>query len=351
MSQTINPKQITVAQMAPHIHSFLPNENKVSKISNWLILWIEKSLAAGDIKPYDFLPSKGDLAFHIGVSKGTMQNVFRQVEDAGLIESKQRVGSYIKDKNIKTTVKLTSKREIAVEKIKKYLLENKYEAGDVLISTRKLAVEMGLSNTTIRMAINYLVSVDILEKDENVFRIKQLGFEIKDIEQKTLVKKIAEKIKKYIELNKTNCSKLETNQELAERFDVSVKTIHDAIKILSREGILQTRRGRYGTILLTEENSKVNQYSYEKVELKIRSFMVNNCEIGTKLPSIAEFSNSLKVSPKTIKKALDNLAEDGYIRFLRGRYGGTFVIDLPQDGNDAYKWLAINPQYIQNSEN
>ena len=27
-------RRITVAEMAPHIHSFLPNENKVEKIPN-----------------------------------------------------------------------------------------------------------------------------------------------------------------------------------------------------------------------------------------------------------------------------------------------------------------------------
>ena len=88
MPQVTKGRQITVAEMAPHVHSFLPNENKVNKISEWLINWIKKSMQNGSIKPYDFLPLKGDLAFHIGVSLGTMQNVFRIVEDYGLVESK-----------------------------------------------------------------------------------------------------------------------------------------------------------------------------------------------------------------------------------------------------------------------
>ena len=78
-------RQITVSEMAPHVHSFLPGENKVNKISAWLINWITNSLKNGSIKPYDMLPSKGNLAFHIGVSQGTIQNVFRYVEDFGLV--------------------------------------------------------------------------------------------------------------------------------------------------------------------------------------------------------------------------------------------------------------------------
>ena len=59
--------------------------------------------------------------------------------------------------------------------------------------------------------------------------------------------------------------------------------------------------------------------------------MFKNCRIGDKLPSIKEFSVMLSVSTKTIKRALDEIEEDGYVTFARGRYGGTFVTDIPQD--------------------
>ena len=91
MSQVENSRRITVAEMAPHVHSFLPNENKVNKISDWLINWIKKSLKEGSIKPYDYLPSKGDLAFHTGVSLGTMQNVFRIVQAGQLVARASQV--------------------------------------------------------------------------------------------------------------------------------------------------------------------------------------------------------------------------------------------------------------------
>ena len=104
MTTNKNQSRITVAEMAPHIHNFLPNENKVDKLVSWLENWIKLSLECGKIKPYDFLPSKGDLACHIGVSVGTVQTVYRRVEDDGFIESKQRIGSYISDKKKKVKI-------------------------------------------------------------------------------------------------------------------------------------------------------------------------------------------------------------------------------------------------------
>lgn len=53
------------------------------------------------------------------------------------------------------------------------------------------------------------------------------------------------------------------------------------------------------------------------------------------------------MSPNTIRKAFHNLAKDGYLVFSRGRYGGTFVIDIPEVEAQAFKWLAVNPKYAQ----
>ena len=343
------PRQISVAEMAPHVHSFKIGENKVDKISAWLIKWIEANLDSGRIKPYDKLPSKADLAFHTSVSVGTIQNVFRFVEDAGLIESKQRLGTYIKNPDIAPKFKkLTSKREMVVEIIKKHILEYGYKCGVCLNSTRKLAEITGMSTATVRIAIGTLISEGIIEKVGNTFVIKKLDFEIDDIQAQTLVDKVAITLKEYINKNFAEGDRLPTNSELAKTFKVSVKTIHDAIKILSKQGILMSRRGQYGTTVKNNTN-QARLYQYEEIELKIKHFLVEKCEIGVKLPSIEEFSEFFNVSPKTIKKALDNLAEDGYLRFSRGRYGGTFVVDIPQSVNEAYKWLAISSDYVANT--
>ena len=44
MSQTNSPRRMTVSEMAPHIHVFLPNENKAVKVSEWLINWIKEGV-------------------------------------------------------------------------------------------------------------------------------------------------------------------------------------------------------------------------------------------------------------------------------------------------------------------
>ena len=41
------------------------------------------------------------------------------------------------------------------------------------------------------------------------------------------------------------------------------------------------------------------------------------------------------------------LAKEGYLAFSRGRYGGTFVVDIPETGEETFKWLAVNPQYAE----
>ena len=341
--------QIMIADLAPHVHSFLPNENKVDKITNWLMNWINLSLECGKIKPYDFMPSKMDLACHIGVSQGTVQNAYRRLEDAGYIESKQKIGSYIKPKSSKTNIeKLTSKRDFTVELIKRYISESNCKIGDQLDSTRNIAKFLGVSSATIGLAMTKLASQGIIEKRQKIYYVTNLDFSISKIVVKTLAEKIAEKLLKYINELLKEGDKLPTNIELMKKFNVSVKTIHDAIKILTKQGFLYTRRGQYGTIVLGEK-SVIGEYFYEKFEQKIKNHIANNCQIGDKLPSIKELALSYGTSEKTIKKALDNLSEEGYLAFSRGRYGGTFVADIPQVTGEAYKWLAISSEYV--SEN
>ena len=346
MSQIENGRQITVAEMAPHVHSFLPNENKVNKISEWLIGWIKKSLLSGKIKHYDFLPSKGDLACHIGVSLGTMQNAFRLVEDEGLIESKQKIGTYIKDTNEKNIEKLTSKREAACEEIKKYLIEKECKKGDILISTRNLSKILNIPSSTIRTAINSLISNGIISKRKNNFVINNLDFKIENKEPETLVEKTAEHINSYIKKHLRAGDKLPSNSALADMFNVSIKTIHDAIKILSIAEIVKTKRGYYGTVV-TDKNTENNLYFYEQVEQSIKKYIAEKCKINDKLPSIKNFAEVFNVSAKTIKKALDNLAQDGYIFYTRGRYGGTFVAEIPVKYEQGYTWLALSPEFEQ----
>ena len=57
-------------------------------------------------------------------------------------------------------------------------------------------------------------------------------------------------------------------------------------------------------------------------------------------------SKEFDVSSNTVRKALQNLAKQGYVSFARGRYGGTFVTELPEnETQEAFRWLAVSPQY------
>ena len=62
-------------------------------------------------------------------------------------------------------------------------------------------------------------------------------------------------------------------------------------------------------------------------------------------------SKEMDLSPNTIRKAFKNLASEGYLTFSRGRYGGTFVIDIPETDTQAFKWLAVNPKYAETYKN
>jgi DNA-binding GntR family transcriptional regulator len=88
-------------------------------------------------------------------------------------------------------------------------------------------------------------------------------------------------------------------------------------------------------------------YYYEKTQNHIKQMIAQNYEIGSKLPSIMELSKQLDLSPNTIRKAFNNLAREGYLAFSRGRYGGTFVIDVPEIDAGSFKWLAVNPKYAE----
>ena len=344
MSQIKEGRQISVSEMAPHVHSFLPNENKVNKISAWLSEWIKKSLKEKKIKPYDFLPAKGDLAFHIGVSLGTMQNAFRVVEDNGLVESKQRIGTYIRDFDSLSAEKLTSKRENTCEIIKRYILENNIKKGDILISIRKLSEQIKIPPSTIRTAINSLITEGILARKNKAFIINSLDFRLDGKEPETLVEKAAGHINDYIRKHLKSGDKLPSNSALADMLNVSIKTIHDAIKILSAADIVRTKRGYYGTVV-TDKNTDNELYFYEQVEQSIKKYIAENCKVNDKLPSIKNFAEVFNVSAKTIKKALDNLLQDGYISYTRGRYGGTFVIEIPTEYEQGYTWLALSPEF------
>ena len=70
--------------------------------------------------------------------------------------------------------------------------------------------------------------------------------------------------------------------------------------------------------------------------------------IGQKLPSMSELSKQLDVSGNTIRKALQNLAQECIVEFARGKYGGTFIVNMPKDVQQPkFTWLSVNKEHIK----
>lgn len=384
-------KRIEISQLPKEIPDFKNSfESKDSIIKKWLTDWITSGIKKGGIQANTLLPKKQDIAYYLGVSVGTVQNAIRSVEDAGFLESKQRIGTIIRDSNSTNPIikKAFSKREKVITEIKKYLVDNNINVNDSLPSARSLAAAIGNSTNTIRLALDYLYSQGIIEpkafrsndsnwilkkvpefSDEEMVIMKSQG---DVISADTLVDKVEDELKDYIRNNFKIGDRLPAHQELSDILKVSIKTVHDAMKTLIDEGYLLARRGRYGTtvIKVPDINSTENVlqplnetsifasateaafYSYQKIENTIKSFISDNYEIGDKLPSMEELSKRFDVSSNTIRKALQNLAKQGIVNFSRGRYGGTFVTDMPEiDGEAAFRWLAVSPNYTITYDN
>ena len=343
-------------------------ESKAVTIGKWLTNVIKTNKA---IKPNVLLPTKPDLAYLLGVSIGTIQNALRYIEDLGFVESKQCIGTIVKDQNNSESSlrKLTSKREVAITEIKRYIIENDLKVGENMPSSRVLAKIIGCSANTTRLALEYLGTINILEhkfknSNETGWEIISTDFALDEIAgNNTLVKKVEDDLKEYISQNLKTGDRMPAHAELSSKLSVSIKTIHDALKVLIDQGILFARRGRYGTtVLKMPSDAGIGEkpetsifasapetafYYYERTQNHIKKMIAQNYEVGSRLPSIKELSKELDLSPNTIRKAFHNLANEGYLAFSRGRYGGTFVIDIPEMETQAFKWLAVNPSFAK----
>lgn len=337
----------------------LQNTVKTEAIANWLMGWLDSNDLEGSL-----LPTKAEFAYHLGVSLGTVQNVFKILENKHYIFLKQRVGAIITNKNDITLRKQTSKADIAAEIIKDFILSSDLNLGDKFVSARKLSQLTNISLNTVRVAIDKLVSSKILEATDSCLILKNKDFKVqKSHSTETLVDKVKKDLKKYVSENFKIGEKLPSNTELAQKMNVSVKTVHNAIKLLEKENMLLSRRGTYGTIVTnTSMNSAFEPrremsifapaqetafYHYQKTQNKIKRIISENYSIGSKLPTIKQFSEQMDLSPNTIRKALNNLAKEGILRFSRGRYGGIFVIDMPDIEEQTFRWLAVNPKYAE----
>ena len=350
------------------------NESKSIAIGKWIAHWIVKDLTDGKINENDILPSKAAFAYSLGVSIGTIQNALRYIEDMGYVESKQCIGTLVRDykKQTSNIRKLTSKKDLAVEAIKRYIISGGYKIGDKLPSSRTISLLIEFSSNTTRTALETLSASGIITHNfknsrEGGWIVNNTNFEIQTTSDKqkseTLVDMVVKDLENYITQNLKVGDRMPAHAQLSASLKASIKTIHDALKVLIDKEIIIARRGRYGSTVvkmprtgnlgIKPETSifapakDTAFYHYEKTQNQIKKMIANEYNIGDKLPSILELSKSLDLSPNTIRKAFHNLAKEGYLVFSRGRYGGTFVIDIPEIETQTFKWLAVNPQYAK----
>jgi len=339
--------------------------SKAVAIAKWLVDRIknDNNIQAGNI-----LPAKPDLAYLLGVSIGTVQSAYRFVEDLGYAESKQCLGTIVIDRENShgSLRKHTSKRDIAIASIKKYILDNNIQPGQFLPAPSYMSAIIDSSTNTTRIALENLCINGTLEhrfkcEGKCGWVVKSTDFAVEKTESTTLVEKIEQDLKNYITKNLKVGDRVPAHGELITMFSASMKTIHDALQTLIKEKILLPRRGKYGTIVIKMPQDKTfdekketsifasapetSFYYYEKTQNHIKKMISEKYEIGSKLPSVDELAKELDISPNTIRKAFHNLAKEGYLTFSRGRYGGTYITDIPDE--QSFKWLAVNPKYAE----
>lgn len=373
-----NLSRIDISALPDRLPDFRnSSKTKDSILADWLVNWINSGLKEDKIRPNQLLPQKNIIANKVNVSIGTVQTAIRLIEDLGYVESKQRIGTFICNRNNpdKELRKQTSKRENAIEALKKLIFLNSYQLGDLLPSSRELSKIIGSAPNTTRLALEYLANNEIIEskgsrgnKSNWILKaVPEISEEetetLNELDTDTLVDQVERDLKELIAQRYKIGDKLMSHYELADTLKVSIKTVHDAMKRLVEQGILQSKRGRYGTFILrlpsdkqlmTGKESEIfapafqaSLYNYEKVEIHLKQYIKENFKLDDKLPAMGKLALDLKVSSNTIRKALQRISEQGIVKFSRGRYGGTFITSLPEDVEEktaSLTWLSINPE-------
>lgn len=351
------------------------NMPKGQIITNWLIEWVKHSLECGIADFGDIIPKKEELAKFLNVSPATIQNSIRSVKNLGFFVSKQSIGTSINDINnndIKNIDEL-KRGGLIQTKIKRIILSENISLNCQIPSIKELSDRTEISKNTIRFVLNDFERLGYLQKKklkgnkhiwiyikEFLLTQEEKTIEIED-DDYTLTKQLVIKIKNYIEKTYKQGEKILPNQAFSNMFDVSIKTVNDAMKILNNKKIILSRRGRYGTIYLGQNEKKefislerkkapLNKYGYywQKALHHLKKHIVENYKAGDKIESIRKLASLLNVSPNTIRRALENLTQDGYLISKRGKTGGIFIVELPQFDKETYRWLALNIDAIKN---
>ncbi len=371
-------KKIPLSKFNKNLPNFENSAQTKDKIIlNWLCAWVEDALKSGEVEENDLMPSKQELAKLLHISPATLQNAVRHAEDLGYFYSKQRLGTFICDpKNKKTKFKKSySKKDSAKSEIKNLIIELGLFEGSKLPSSRVLAREISTSHNTVCLALESLVKEGYLEQrfykknEKSWFLIKEIELTQNEkkyslsrtVKNKTLAEIYEKTIKNYIVNNFEIGDKIPTTKELSKMFSLSIKTLSDIMQSLAKKGVISSRRGKYGTIyegrhigeikseksmFMSGIKSKAQapkfQYRWESAVSEIKKYIFKNCEIGDKTLTVQEFSKMLNVSTNTVRRAINELINQGYLHIQRGRFGGIYITDFPEDVPKTYKWLALN---------
>ncbi len=346
---------------------------KTKKIANWLVEWIKYSLERGYVELGDMIPSKYDLAQYLNVSSATVQNSIHQVCDYGYLISKQSIGTIICDiysKDIKNQDDLY-KISYNEYKIKKYFIDEDIPLNEPIAPISVIADILEISQNTLRYALSnfeekgYFKKNIIRQKRYQWVYIKKLTLTKEETEifskndNPTLSNQLVEKLQKYIERKYKTGRKIPPNSSFANMFNVSIKTINDAMKVLNAKKVILARRGRYGTIYIGAQNEQIEksdekkpkipqnyEYAWKKALDRLKKYLVERQKIGNKLPPIRKLAKVLAANPNTARRAVRELYIRGYLVSKRGKKGGIFVLELPRLENDSYKWIALNPDVL-----
>ncbi len=342
-------------------------------IATWLTQWITTGLAKGTLTENHLLPLKQEIAAYLGVSVGTVQNAIRYVEDDGLVESKQRIGTLIRRSSAnastgETTIdesrvrKQTSKRDTAVVALQQYFINAKFEIGQALPASRELAKVIGSAPNTTRLALEFLTVQGLLSSNNArgkkanwiiqalpTLEANQLGAQMV-VQTDTLIDQLERDLKQLIFDDYEVNMKLPSHLELAEMLKVSIKTVHDAMHRLVIQGYVHSKRGRYGTFVSRIPSNLINIstieqlfvpaeehaeaavafYHYQQAEAQLRMLLQTSYSVGQQLAPMPELASQLGVSMNSVRRALQALAKEGLVSFKRGRFGGTTVEKIPQ---------------------
>lgn len=223
-------------------------ESKSIVIGKWLVNWIVSDLKAGKIHVNNIIPAKSEFAYLLGVSVGTIQNAFRYIEDLGYVESKQCIGTMVRDynKEAASVRKLTSKRDLAVEAIKRYIATGGFKVGAQLPSSRTVATIIGFSVNTTRLALETLATQNIVcHRFKNArdcgWSVLTMSFDVKSSQvdsksSKTLVDMVVKDLEDYITENLKVGDRIPAHDELSKSLKASLKTVHDGLKVLIDRG-------------------------------------------------------------------------------------------------------------------